>query len=74
MPDGFELVARCNDTIEVPVDAGPIKFMIDVRYVELVRDMRSGGKETLEVQLEIRGTDSHGNELVMYDTASLIAF
>lgn len=69
----FDVLQREFDTVEVPVNMGAMRFTIDVLSAELVRDIRCDNAETLNVEVELRGPNSKGEELVMHRTVSLIA-
>ncbi len=65
-------VKEHESTIEVPVDAGEIKFMLDVDKIRLVRDDETG-EETLCLRVSVRGVSSNGEPLDVSTDAHLVA-
>ena len=68
----MEVIDSHDDTIEVPVDAGNIKFTLDIDKIKLFKD-KVTGEESLDIRVSLRGVSSSGNPLDISTDQHLVA-
>lgn len=68
----MEVIDSHDDTIEVPVDAGNIKFTLDIDKIKLLKD-KVTGEESLDIRVSLRGVSSSGNPLDISTDQHLVA-
>lgn len=68
----MEIIDSHDDTIEVPVDAGNIKFTLDIDKIKLLKD-KVTGEESLDIRVSLRGVSSSGNPLDISTDQHLVA-
>lgn len=68
----MEVIDSHDETIEVPVDAGNIKFMLDIDKIKLLKD-KVTGEESLDIRVSLRGVSSSGNPLDISTDQHLVA-
>lgn len=68
----MEVIDSHDDTIELPVDAGNIKFTLDIDKIKLLKD-KVTGEESLDIRVSLRGVSSSGNPLDISTDQHLVA-